>query len=161
MKVNSEIEVPQSCPTLSDPMDCSLPGSSIHGIFQARVLEWGTIAFSLYLYGYGYNYHVYMHKWVMSIVYIFHNFRKHFTYFWLWKFSNKHWSREDTAVDFSVSFTRAKKYQDFASCLIYLFLLLSLHLLIKANSKHIISLSYSFTSNYKKEVGFILGHRNS
>ena len=36
----------QSCPTLSDPMDCSPPGSSIHGIFQARVLEWGAIAFS-------------------------------------------------------------------------------------------------------------------
>ena len=35
-----------SCPTLSDPMDCSLPGSSVHGIFQARVLEWGAIAFS-------------------------------------------------------------------------------------------------------------------
>ena len=44
MKVKSESEVPQS--TLSDPMDCSLPGSSIHGIFQARVLEWGAIAFS-------------------------------------------------------------------------------------------------------------------
>ena len=42
----SESEVAQSCPTLSDPMDCSLPGSSIHGIFQARVLEWGAIAFS-------------------------------------------------------------------------------------------------------------------
>ena len=42
----SEGEVTQSCPTLSDPMDCSLPGSSIHGIFQARVLEWGAIAFS-------------------------------------------------------------------------------------------------------------------
>ena len=41
-----EREVTQSCPTLSDPMDCSLPGSSIHGIFQARVLEWGAIAFS-------------------------------------------------------------------------------------------------------------------
>ena len=37
---------PQSCPTLSDPVDCSLPGSSVHGIFQARVLEWGAIAFS-------------------------------------------------------------------------------------------------------------------
>ena len=36
----------QSCPTLSDPMDCSLPGSSVHGVFQARVLEWGAIAFS-------------------------------------------------------------------------------------------------------------------
>ena len=46
MKVKSQSEVAQSCPTLSDPMDCSLPGSSIHGIFQARVLEWGAIAFS-------------------------------------------------------------------------------------------------------------------
>ena len=45
MKVKSESEVAQSCPTLSDPMDCSLLGSSIHGIFQARVLEWGAIAF--------------------------------------------------------------------------------------------------------------------
>ena len=49
MKVKSESEVAQLCPTLSDPMDCSLPGSSIHGIFQARVLEWGAIAFSSYL----------------------------------------------------------------------------------------------------------------
>ena len=46
MKVKSESEVAQSYLTLSDPMDCSLPGSSIHGIFQARVLEWGAIAFS-------------------------------------------------------------------------------------------------------------------
>ena len=46
MKVKSESEVIQSYPTPSDPMDCSLPGSSIHGIFQARVLEWGAIAFS-------------------------------------------------------------------------------------------------------------------
>ena len=46
MKVKKESEVAQSCPTPSDPMDCSLPGSSIHGIFQARVLEWGAIAFS-------------------------------------------------------------------------------------------------------------------
>ena len=44
MKVKSESEVAQSCPTLSNPMDCSLLGSSIHGIFQARVLEWGAIA---------------------------------------------------------------------------------------------------------------------
>ena len=44
MKVKSESEVSQSCPTLSDPMDWSLPGSSAHGIFQARVLEWGAIA---------------------------------------------------------------------------------------------------------------------
>ena len=46
MKVKRESEVAQSCPTLSDPMDCNLPGSSVHGIFQARVLEWGAIAFS-------------------------------------------------------------------------------------------------------------------
>ena len=46
MKLKSESEVAQSCPTLSDPMDCSLPGSSLHGIFQARVLEWGAVAFS-------------------------------------------------------------------------------------------------------------------
>ncbi|XP_055446329.1 mitochondrial inner membrane protease subunit 2 isoform X2 [Bubalus kerabau] len=49
MKVKSESEVVQSCPTLRDPMDCSLPGSSIHGIFQARVLEWVAIAFSALL----------------------------------------------------------------------------------------------------------------
>ena len=46
MKVKSESEVTQLCPTLSDPMDCSPPGYSIHGIFQARVLEWGATAFS-------------------------------------------------------------------------------------------------------------------
>ena len=47
MKVKSEREVAQSCPTLSDPMDCSPPDFSIHGIFQARVLEWGATAFSV------------------------------------------------------------------------------------------------------------------
>ena len=46
MKVKSESEVAQSCPTLIDPMDWSLPGSSVCGIFQARVLEWGAVAFS-------------------------------------------------------------------------------------------------------------------
>ena len=50
VKVKSESEVAQSCPTLRDPMDCSLPGSSIHGIFQARVLEWCAIAFSVFPY---------------------------------------------------------------------------------------------------------------
>ena len=49
MKVKSESEVAQSCPTLSDPMDYSLPGSFVHGIFQARVLEWGAIAFPGYV----------------------------------------------------------------------------------------------------------------
>ena len=47
MKVKRESEVAQSCPTLSDPKDCNLPVSSVHGIFQARVLEWGAIAFSM------------------------------------------------------------------------------------------------------------------
>ena len=61
MKVKSEGEVAQSCPTLSNPMDYSLPGSSVHGIFQARVLKWGAIVLigvlhsidfsSLFLYG--------------------------------------------------------------------------------------------------------------
>ena len=46
VKSESESEVTQSCPTPSDPMDCNLPGSSVHGIFQAKVLEWGAIAFS-------------------------------------------------------------------------------------------------------------------
>ena len=46
LKVKSESEVAQSCPISSDPMDCSLPGSYIHGVFQAGVLEWGAIAFS-------------------------------------------------------------------------------------------------------------------
>ena len=48
MKVKNESEVTQSCLTLSNPMDCSPSGSSVHGICQARVLEWGTIAFSGY-----------------------------------------------------------------------------------------------------------------
>ena len=52
MKVKSESEATQSCPTLIDPMDCSPTGSSVHGIFQARVLEWGAIAFS--------GFHLYM-----------------------------------------------------------------------------------------------------
>ena len=46
LKVKSESEVAQSCPTLSDPMDCNLPGSSVHGVFQAKVLEWVAISFS-------------------------------------------------------------------------------------------------------------------
>ena len=71
MKVKSESEVAQSCPTLSDPMDGSLPGSSAHGIFQARVLKWGAIlclinSMSLYIRGPAihiiYMYiHIYMH----------------------------------------------------------------------------------------------------
>ena len=52
MKVKSENEVAQSYPTLSDPKDCSLPGSSVHGISQAGLLEWGAIAFSIYEFSY-------------------------------------------------------------------------------------------------------------
>ena len=48
MKVKSKSEVAQLCPTPSDPMDCSLPGSSVHGIFQTRILEWVAISFSKY-----------------------------------------------------------------------------------------------------------------
>jgi len=68
MKVKSETEVAQPCPTLSDPMDCSLPGPAIHGIFQARVLEWVAIAFEIvlvyipiviYLLRVYYSYHLY------------------------------------------------------------------------------------------------------
>ena len=55
MKAKSESEVAQSCPTLRDPMVCSLPGSSVHGIFQARVLEWGAIAFSIPVIRQGYK----------------------------------------------------------------------------------------------------------
>ena len=64
MKVKSESEVAQSSLTLSDPMDCSPPGSSVHGIFQARLLEWGAIAFSIktlaHIKGYMLNYSTYV-----------------------------------------------------------------------------------------------------
>ena len=62
MKVKSEREVTQSCPTLSDPMDCSLAGSSIHGIFEARVLEWGATAFSSILPSFGIKRQVLSHS---------------------------------------------------------------------------------------------------
>ena len=61
MKVKSESKVVQSCLTHSDPMDCSPPGSSIHGIFQARVLEWGAIAFSVLLFSH------WQFSWQMTI----------------------------------------------------------------------------------------------
>ena len=59
MKVKSESEIAQSCLTLSDPMDCSLPGSSVHGIFKARVLEWGAIAFSSWTWLSNFHFHLY------------------------------------------------------------------------------------------------------
>ena len=60
MKVKSQSEVAQSCPTLIDPMDCSLTGSSVRGIFHARVLEWGAIAFSE-------DGHIYSHFWASLV----------------------------------------------------------------------------------------------
>ena len=69
MKAKSEREVAQSCPTLSDPMDCSLPGSSVHGIFQPRVLEWGAIAFSIYMYICLYMCKVYMCVYIYIYTY--------------------------------------------------------------------------------------------
>ena len=60
MKVKSQSEVAQSCPTLRDPIDCSLPGSSVHGIFQARVLEWDATAFSKTVYTPKLCYHPYI-----------------------------------------------------------------------------------------------------
>jgi len=64
--VKSESEVTQSCPTPSDPMDCSLPGSSVHGIFQTRVLEWGAIAFN-YKYLYIYVMGACVHSFLVSV----------------------------------------------------------------------------------------------
>ena len=62
MKVKSESEVAQSCPTLSDPMDSSPPGSSVHGIFQARVLEWVALAFSVKYFL------VFLKRWILVIL---------------------------------------------------------------------------------------------
>ena len=67
LEVKSEREVAQSCPTPNDPIDCSLPGSSVHGIFQARVLEWGAIAFSKY-----------WNTFLNKCDYVIHHFNVHF-----------------------------------------------------------------------------------
>ena len=74
MKVKSESEVAQSCPTVSDPINCSLPGSSVHGIFQARVLEWGAIAFSASMW----------HECNCAVVWAFFGF----AFLWNW---NENW----------------------------------------------------------------------
>ena len=68
MKVKSESEVTQSCPTLSDPMHCSPPGSSVHGIFQARVLEWGAIGFSFCLIDHAKDFECVDHKKLWKII---------------------------------------------------------------------------------------------
>ena len=70
MKVKSESEVAQSCLTLSDPMDCSLLGFSVHGIFQARVLEWVAITFYIYMYTY-ILIHTHTHTYIYIYIYIF------------------------------------------------------------------------------------------
>ena len=73
MKVKSESEVTQLCPTPSDPMDCSPPGSSVHGIFQARVLEWGAIVFSELLpqiLTFPYIYMSHFHNLFLNIIFI-------------------------------------------------------------------------------------------
>ena len=67
-KEKSESEVTQLCLTLSDPMDCSLPGSSVHGIFQARVLEWGAIAFSVLTFWQLVNQDAFCNGWQLGIV---------------------------------------------------------------------------------------------
>ena len=66
-KLKSEREVAQSCPTFCDPMDCSPPGSSVHGIFQARLLEWGAIAFSDWVVLTRTNYVVKRHHWFITL----------------------------------------------------------------------------------------------
>ena len=78
MKVKSESEVAQSCPTLQDPLDCSLPGSSVHGIFQARVLEWGAIAFSVANPSHTKIARVYVFLWIkcLSLMFAHAKFRK-------------------------------------------------------------------------------------
>ena len=95
MKGKIESEVAQSCPTLSDPMDCSLPGSSVHGIFQARVLEWVAIAFSVSSWDDQYcnidlfsNTKLILHSWnkpylFISSIYSYIIFLKRFIYLFL------------------------------------------------------------------------------
>ena len=89
MKVKRESEVYQSCPTLSDPMDCSLPGSSVHGIFQARVLEWGAIAFSALIYRLNLNgspfntIYVVLEARILKWVPIPFSSGPHFVHFWM------------------------------------------------------------------------------
>ena len=90
MKVKSESEVAQSYPTLSDPMDCNLPGSSVHGIFQARVLEWVAIAFSIYAPANGIILFFFMAKYY-SIVYKYHIFIHLITLFYPLEILHKVW----------------------------------------------------------------------
>ena len=80
MEVKTESEVAQSCPTLGDPMDCSLPGSSVHGIFQARVLEWVAIAFSSFCVRHIHLWEVWAINWRSKNCSLF---RKSMRFWWL------------------------------------------------------------------------------
>ena len=87
MKVKSESDVAQLCPTLSDPMDCSLLGSSVHGIFQARVLEWGAIAVSDFFLTYSHSCLLGLQRYVYLTLHFFptnnqnlFTFKKHFCF---------------------------------------------------------------------------------
>ena len=97
MKMKSESEVAQSCPTLSDPMDCSLPGFSIHGIFQARVLEWGTIAFSEQQQQY------YLYDWLNLKRYLLHLSRKPL---------NQNFRLSISKVKYSLGLDRVRLYKE-------------------------------------------------
>ena len=85
----SESEVTLSCPTLCDPMDCSLPGSSVHGIFQARVLEWGAIAFSRLIVDFNYFFSsLLLHHFLWRCRYLAHCFPLWLNFFcYLWDFN--------------------------------------------------------------------------
>ena len=97
MKVKSENEPAQSCPTLSDSMDCSLPGSSIHGIFQARALEWGAIAFSEQQQQY------YLYDWLNLKRYLLHLSRKPL---------NQNFRLSISRVKYSLGLDRVRLYKE-------------------------------------------------
>ena len=96
MKLKSESEVAQLYPTLSDPMDCSLPGSSIHGIFQARVLEWGAIH---HFYHYSKTFSkieelrkTWIHLWILIGMYLSHDIGTFLS------FKRHHWRKEECVL---------------------------------------------------------------
>ena len=120
MKVKSEREVAQSCPTLSDRMDCSLPGSSVHGIFQARVLEWGAIAFSGIKYYSQYLYFQLLHpchryflivQWRRGALLVLFN---------LWKLASPRGSECDVQVWSLSTCSQNMQFCDCSDCLTFL-----------------------------------------
>ena len=102
MKGKSESEVAQSCPTLSDPMVCSLPGSSVHGIFQARILEWGAIAFSKEIVKFRIKHWILTGVLLLENIYLsFHACHVNHVYVLL-KFSNYYYSTKITYIEFNI-----------------------------------------------------------